>query len=158
MVCGYFSLRGALGGKRFGRLELKEASQLRSATCSSRAPRFSPDGKFFACFYQDEKPNSPERLLILPFEGGSPVKTFDLAPSSRGVPDWTPDGKAITFYDSRTGTVNLWSQPLDGGPVKQLTEFKPDELWARGTSRDGKFIAFARGTVTSDVILISDFQ
>jgi len=54
--------------------------------------------------------------------------------------------------------VNLWSQPLDGGPVKQLTEFKPDELWARGTSRDGKFIAFARGTVTSDVILISDFQ
>jgi hypothetical protein len=28
--------------------------------------------------------------------------------------------------DNRTGTSNLWSLPLDGGPMKQLTDFKPE--------------------------------
>jgi len=118
----------------------------------------SADGKFIACWYQDEKPNSPRRLIILPFEGGSPIKTFDMPPTSSGHPNWTPDGKAITIYDGRSGTSNLWSQPLDGGPMKQLTDFKPDGLFARKLSPDGKFIALARGIVTSDVILITDFR
>jgi hypothetical protein len=42
--------------------------------------------------------------------------------------------------------------------MKQLTDFKPDGLFARRISGDGKYIALARGTVTSDVILISDFR
>jgi serine/threonine protein kinase len=118
----------------------------------------SPDGKFLACFYQDEKPNAPLRLIILPFAGGEPVKTFDMPQTAGGRPDWTPDGKAITFYDNRTGTLNLWSQPLDGGPLKQLTNFSPHELFSRDFTRDGKLAALARGPVTSDVILISDFR
>ena len=118
----------------------------------------SPDGKLLACWYQDEKPNSPKRLIILPLEGGVPVKTFEMPPTASGHPEWTPDGKAITIYDERSGTANLWSQPLDGGPMKQLTDFKSDGLFARNLSPDGKFIALARGTVTSDVILISDFR
>ena len=37
----------------------------------------SPDGKWIACFYRDEEqPNTPWRLMILPFEGGEPLKTF----------------------------------------------------------------------------------
>ena len=118
----------------------------------------SADGKFIVCWYQDEKPNSPKRLVILPLEGGAPIKTLEMPPTSSGHPNWTPDGKAITIYDGRSGTANLWSQPLDGGPMKQLTDFKPDGLFARKLSPDGKFIALARGTVTSDVILISDFR
>jgi Tol biopolymer transport system component len=118
----------------------------------------SPDGKIIACNSQDEKPNSPPKLVLLPFEGGTPLKTFDMAPTFRGKPAWTPDGKAITVYDTRTGTSNLWSQSVDGGPLKQLTDFKPDGLFARAWSRDGKLVALARGTVTSDVILISNFR
>ena len=118
----------------------------------------APDGKSIACFYRDEKPNAPVRLVILPFEGGTPIKMFDMPPTVGGRPGWTSDGKSVTFYDSRSGTPNLWSQPLDGGPMKQLTDFKPDGVTARALSRDGKFIALARGTVTSDVILISDFR
>ncbi|MGZ8842247.1 MAG: protein kinase domain-containing protein [Pyrinomonadaceae bacterium] len=118
----------------------------------------SPDGKVIACNSQDEKPNSPRKLVLLPFEGETPIKTFDMAPTFSGRPGWTPDGKAVTFYDNRTGTPNLWSQPVDGGPLKQLTDFKPDGLLARAWSRDGKLVALARGTVTSDVILISNFR
>lgn len=118
----------------------------------------SPDGKSLACWYQDEKPNSPRRLIILPFEGGAPTKIFDLPSTAGGHPEWSTDGNAITVYDGRRGTSNLWSQPLDGGPMKQLTDFKPDGLFARASSSDGKTIALARGTVTSNVILISDFR
>jgi eukaryotic-like serine/threonine-protein kinase len=118
----------------------------------------SSDGKNLACVYQDEKPNSPNRLIILPVTGGEPTRSIDLPPSAKGRPTWSPDGKSIVIYDERTGTNNLWSQPLDGGPMKQLTDFKPDSLFARDLSRDGKFMAMSRGTVTGDVILISDFR
>lgn len=118
----------------------------------------SPDGKFLACGYFDEKPNVPARLIILPFEGGAPIKSFDMAQTFGGRPAWSADGKAIMFYDSRTGTTNVWSQPLDGGPLKQLTDFKSEEVSARAWSRDGKQVALARTTVTSDVILITNFR
>jgi len=120
----------------------------------------SSDGKLLACFHRDEKPNSPLRLIILPFEGGTPTKTFDMPPTTTtdGRLIWAPDNKAVIVNDTRTGTSNLWSVPLDGSPMKPLTDFRPDGVWGRDWSRDGKFIALARGTGTSDVILISDFR
>lgn len=121
----------------------------------------SPDGKLIACIQIDEKPNMPRRLLILPFAGGTPVKSFDLPPTvdpSLAAPRWTPDGLAVTLVDTRTGTPNLWSQSLDGGPLKQLTDFKPDGILSREWSRDGKLVALTRGAYTSDVVLISDFR
>ena len=118
----------------------------------------SPDGKLLACFYVDEKPNTPRQLIIMPFEGGEPIKTFEVTPTANGTPKWSQDGKAITFYDSRNGMNNLWSQPLDGGPAKPLTDFTTEFLAAHSVSPDGKSIAVTRGTTTSDVILISGFR
>lgn len=120
--------------------------------------RLSPDGKFIVCRYREENPNSPAKLIILPIEGGTPIKTFDLLPTTVGSPEWSGDGKSIIVVDNRTGTNNLWSLPLDGGPMKQLTDFKPDEIFNRELSFDGKLMAISRGLVTSDVILISDFR
>jgi len=47
---------------------------------------------------------------------------------------------------------------LDGGPSKQLTNFKPDLLFPFAWSRDGRQLALARGSVTKDVILISNLM
>jgi eukaryotic-like serine/threonine-protein kinase len=120
----------------------------------------SPDGKLIACRYREESPNSTGQLILLPIEGGAPVKTINLPPTTGGSPEWSSDGKSLIFGDSRTGTNNLWSLPLDGGPMKQLTDFKPDYVFAfnRQSSGDGKLMVMSRGTVTSDVILISDFR
>jgi len=120
--------------------------------------RVSPDGKLLACRYRDEDPNSPARLIILPIEGGAPLKSFDLLPTTNGSPEWSPDGKSVTIGDTRTGTTNLWSFPLDGSPMKQLTDFKPDEFLNRELSFDHKWMVMARGRITSDVVLISDFR
>jgi Tol biopolymer transport system component len=118
----------------------------------------SPDGKSLVCRYRDENPNSPAKLIILPIEGGAPSKTFDLLPTVLGSPEWSADGKSLVVADNRTGTTNLWSFSLEDGQMKQLTDFKPDEIFNRKLSFDGKLMAISRGLVTSDVILISDFR
>jgi hypothetical protein len=51
---------------------------------------------------------------------------------------------------------NLWSQPLDGGAPKQLTNFTSDLIFDFDLTADGKQFVCSRGAVTTDVILIKD--
>jgi Tol biopolymer transport system component len=122
----------------------------------STHPTVSPDSKLVAYRYRDE--NAPWRIAVAPFEGGEPLKTFDL-PATFGVPlRWTADGRAVAYVDTRGGVSNIVAQPLDGGAVKQLTDFKADRIFWFDFSRDGKQLALSRGTQTSDVILIKGFR
>ncbi|PYV61361.1 MAG: hypothetical protein DMG97_43380 [Acidobacteria bacterium] len=94
----------------------------------------------------------------MPFEGGEPIKVFDaLTPIGRLI-RWAPDGRAVTYIVTSAGVSNIWSQPIDGGAPKQLTNFKSDQMFWFDWSRDGKQLAVSRGTVTSDVVLISNFR
>ena len=121
-----------------------------------------PDGSLIACFYREDPPNSPAiKVAVIPFQGGDPVKVLDLPrPSFSGAPGlrWTPDGRALTFIDTVGGVSNIWSLPLDGGPPKQLTAFKDDQIFWFDYSRDGRQLALSRGKQTSDVVLIKDFR
>jgi Tol biopolymer transport system component len=126
-------------------------------------PTVSPDGSLVACWYRDDdqQPNTPTKVAIIPFAGGDPVKVLDL-PRQSFTSDaglrWTPDGRALTYIDTINGVSNIWSLPLDGGPPKQFTDFKTDQIFWFDFSRDGKQLALSRGTQTSDVILIRDFR
>ena len=84
------------------------------------------------------------------------MKTFDLPPSAFGTPflDWTADGKAVLYVDNRGGISNIWSQPIDGGPARQVTFFNTDQIFAFDLAPDGKTMVFARGNVSDDVVLI----
>jgi Tol biopolymer transport system component len=128
----------------------------------STLPAISPDGRWIACFYYPE-PNQ-RRIGIIPFAGGRPVTTLDLqrvmAPSlgsAIGV-QWTPGGRALAYVDVRKGVSNIWTQPVEGGPARQLTDFRSGQVFSFAWSRDGKQLALARGTVTSDVVLIGNFR
>ena len=123
-------------------------------------PTVSPDGSLVACWYRDDQPNTLTKVAIIPFAGGELVKVFDI-PSSVNIATglrWTPDGRALTYIDTINGVSNIWSLPLDGGPPKQLTDFKTDQIFWFDFSRDGKQLALSRGTQTSDVVLIRDFR
>jgi serine/threonine protein kinase/Tol biopolymer transport system component len=128
----------------------------------SNWPVISPDGKWIACSYLDE--NSAQwKLAVFPFDGGPPAKTFDMPmPYLQHFVwqkiRWTADGQALTYIDRRGGISNIWSQPLNGGSPRQLTDFKADQIFNFAWSADGKQLACARGVVTSDAILISDFK
>ena len=70
---------------------------------------------------------------------------------------WAPEGKALDYLLTRGGATNIWRQALACGPPKQLTDFKSDLIFAFDWSPDGKQLALARGSMSSDVILISNF-
>jgi Tol biopolymer transport system component len=126
-------------------------------------PATSPDGKSIACLYQEDQQNSRLKLAIFPIEGGHALRTFEVAglpgDSSTWPPiNWSSDSRAISYVVTSGGTSNIWSQPITGEPAKQLTNFKSDRIFAFAWSRDGKQLMYSRGTVSSDVVLISNFQ
>ncbi len=125
---------------------------------SSEFPSISPDGKWISYFYTDEKANNQPKLAIISFDGGAPVKTIDLPRSVQPIAfAWMPDGQSIAFLDNTSGILNVWSQPVDGGTPKQLTNYKSEFVTSFAISRDGK-IATYRWSATRDIVLIKDFK
>jgi serine/threonine protein kinase/Tol biopolymer transport system component len=126
-------------------------------------PAVSPDGQWLACFYHVlPEPGELGRekqwtVAIFPVNGGPAAKTFDLS-TSGGNMKWTNDGKAIAYIASHGGLSNIWAQPIDGGPPKQLTDFKSEHIFNFAWSRDGKQLALSRGVVNRDVVLITGFN
>ena len=114
---------------------------------------FSPDGKLVACRYR-ESDLSPFKLGLIDFVTGQIVKSIDIPPGDNTL-QWTPDGRAVLYVTRQGGVANIWSQPIDGGPAKQITNFKSDLIFAFDLSADGKSMALARGTVSNDVVLIA---
>ena len=108
-------------------------------------PRISPDGKLIAA-------DDNGRVAIYPFEGGEPIKVFN----NLWRFSWAPSGRALEYIDQSRTNIN--SQALDGGPSKRLTNFKSGLINRFARSRDGKQLALSGGTLTNDVVLISDFR
>jgi Tol biopolymer transport system component len=68
------------------------------------------------------------------------------------------DGKSLVYTIRENGADNLWQQPLDGSPGKQLTSFKAEHIWDFHWSPDGSKLAMVRGHTDSDVVLIRSQQ
>jgi Tol biopolymer transport system component len=119
--------------------------------------RISPDGKFVEYVFIDQKTvPRRRRVAIIPWEGGEPLRVFDIAEAHSTR--WSPDSRGLTYLEIRDGVANLWLQPLDGAKARQLTHFTSDNIFNYAWSRDGKHLAVVRGTTTSDVVLISNFR
>jgi Tol biopolymer transport system component len=124
----------------------------------SELPFISPDGKVIGYFYTDEQSNNHPRLAVIPIDGGDPVKTIELPRAVQPIAfSWMPDGRSIAYLDARSGILNVWSQPVDGGAPKQLTNFKSEFPTSFAIARDGK-IAVYRFSATRDIVLIKDFR
>jgi hypothetical protein len=67
------------------------------------------------------------------------------------------EGKSLTYRDNKAGVDNVWTQPLERGPPKQLTNFTSEKIFSFAWSGDGQ-LAISRGVETGDVVLITDFR
>jgi Tol biopolymer transport system component len=130
-----------------------QPSQLSDA--NSSVPVVSPDGKLIACRYWDEN-NNALKIAMIPFEGGPPIKTFNIPIHRWQRIRWTPDGRALMYVDILAGISNIWRQPIDGGPAAQMTDFRADQVFSYDWSYDHKLLACERGVETNDVVLISN--
>ena len=119
-------------------------------------PSISPDGKMIACLGRGD---SKAVLRVLPFEGGPPLKTFDLAaPTFSGNRiQWTLDGKALIYGTEVDGVTSVFKQPLSGGEPVVVMKFE-DELADFSYSHDGQSLAVARGGWQHDIVLIRDLS
>ena len=90
-------------------------------------------------------------LTVCDLETCSSPKTFPLLGQ---MGRWMPDNRALAYVDPRTQS-DIWVQPLDGGPPRQLTHFPADgqEIWDFDWSADGKRLAVARARMASDIVL-----
>jgi Tol biopolymer transport system component len=98
------------------------------------------------------------QLALLPVDSPQNTKFVDL---QRPVPTgeafrFTQDGKAVVYPASDQDTDNLWLQPLDGSPGKQLTNFKSEHIWDFHWSFDGSKVGMIRGHAHSDVVRLQE--
>jgi serine/threonine protein kinase len=125
----------------------------------------SPDGKL-AAFVTALLNESKEKLALLPLDSGQPARFLEFErPRAEfafsytiGSIAFSADGKAIVYPTRNGDTDNLWSQPLDGSPGKQLTDFKSEFIRDFDFSFDGKQLALIRGHREADVVLIRDAE
>ena len=93
---------------------------------------------------------------MIDFAGGEPQREFAAPASTMQSLNWSADGRALLYVDRRGGVSNIWSQPLSGGAAKQITDFRQDEIFSFSLSLDGKRLAYSRGAITQDVVMLKD--
>lgn len=131
----------------------------RVTDCCAVRPAVSPDGKWLAFWQNEGKPRSPWELALFSLESGKLVKTFAMGPTVQVKWDsllrWYGDSHSLTYLGNSGGVDNVWAQPIDGRPAKQLTNFTDNRIFSFDWSREGNLVT-SRGVITSDVVLISD--
>ncbi|HEY6802021.1 MAG TPA: protein kinase [Pyrinomonadaceae bacterium] len=121
-----------------------------------QGPSLSPDSKLLAFFVNDHPDSQVWQLEIYDLTSHSTVQRFALPDSTSpfngmvATPDnrlrWTPDGKALSYVSSAGGASNVWSQPLNGGPFRKLTDFKEAEITSFAWANSGRELVLVRDT------------
>jgi len=114
----------------------------------------SPDGKVLVTLDVREL----DHKLMLEFVSTADKKSWyhDIDPRASGPYRFTADGKGVVYNVREKGVDNLWIQPLDGSPYRQLTHFTSERIAQFAFSPDGLQIAFERGHTESDAVLLRD--
>lgn len=123
-------------------------------------PVVSPDGGQIAYLFSEGTAGAPpNRIAVIPFEGGEPVTGFEVPQglaAGRTILSWSKDGRSLLYTAIANNVSNIWSQSLEGGTPKQITDFREHIISAFDWSRDGHRLACARGLVIRDAVLISN--
>jgi len=114
----------------------------------------SPDGKTLAGY---EVRELDHKLMLKLYSIDDKNFTYhDIDQAAIWPFAFAPDGKALIYSVRQKGIVNLWLQPLDNSPSRQLTHFTSENINAVRISKDGSKIAIERGHEESDAVLIRD--
>ncbi|MGA7629284.1 MAG: protein kinase, partial [Terriglobales bacterium] len=117
----------------------------------------SRDGRL-AAFTTFRSAGAHKQLALVPVDSPLDAKLSDLqrALSSRGRIRFSRDGKAVVYAVRDQDADNLWLQPLDGSPGKQITNFKSEQITDFHWSFDGSKLGLVRGHTDSDVVLLQE--
>jgi serine/threonine protein kinase len=115
------------------------------------------DGKTVVLGTYDFKAQRPT-ISLVSLDSGQVLRVFEYDSRHQGQLRFSPDGKGIVYPVREKGVDNLWLQPPDGKPGRQLTNFGSLKIYSYQWSPDGKSLALVRGDSPSDLVLIQNSQ
>ena len=149
--------RVALDGS--GKPEPIPGTMVAGAFLTGRGIGISPDGKTLAYGVEFQDPDNPTgkvRIALLDTTTLTSPKLLQADPRiSKGV-QFTPDGKAVAYPILENGVENIWIQPLDGSPGREITHFNLEQIISFHWSPDGKNLGILRGHTDSDVVMLQE--
>jgi eukaryotic-like serine/threonine-protein kinase len=142
-----------------GKSELVPGSVVPNTVFDFGGPAISPDGKLAAYGLRLGVEYEPKiGLLNLVSEGLTPPRLLDPDPRIASGVQFAPDGKGVAYSVRNKGVDNIWIQPLDGAPGRQITNFASEPIAEFHWSPEGKTIGVIRNHTDSDVVLLHETQ
>jgi len=116
---------------------ISEPREVLQTTKGAARPALSPDGQWLAFNSTEHQ----EDLFLINIDGsGFRQLTSDRA-RNRG-PRWSPDGKRIAFFSTRSGDWEIWTIDVAGGHMRQLTRLAGQNVAWPVWSQDGRRMAY----------------
>ena len=120
---------------------------------------YSPNGQLIA--YDDWGPrgDTPSRIAVIPAAGGEALYRFPLRGDAAFERlRWTLDGAGVDYFLTNQGVSNIWRQPVPKGSPHQITSFTSGQIFSFDWSSDGKQLYVARGSISSDIVQLTNFR
>ena len=142
-----------LSGNRYGSFDIYradvpggEAQRLTDDVLNEVYPVFAPDGQVL--YVRLDEAWADHEVVSLPAGGGAgqviarDTDFFDYHYGRTfGQPLVSPDGETVLFRSHRSGYINYWQVPIEGGRVSPFAEQEADQSEA-AWSPDGESLAF----------------
>ncbi len=105
-------------------------------------PQVSPDGEWvvFGLSTLDLEANRRRSDLWVVGVNGSGLRRLTTHPAAEFNARWAPDGSAIFFLSTRSGSSQVWRIPMGGGEAQQATDL-PLDVGSMAVSPDGSRLA-----------------
>jgi dipeptidyl aminopeptidase/acylaminoacyl peptidase len=108
----------------------------------------SPDGGQIAFVVREtdlEADRGRTDLWLVPTDGSSAPRRLTTHEAADSSPRFAPDGSAVYFLSTRSGSSQVWRLPLAGGEARQVTEL-PIDAGVFLLSPDGRTLAVTAET------------
>ena len=106
-------------------------------------PTFSPDGQSLA-FVRTPETGLPEKILVMPTQGGESRAVVTFYNGILGSPAWTHDGQSLVFASG--DEPGLLRAPVFGGNQITSIEEAGTRAWHPTIAREGHALAFQKVT------------
>ena len=126
---------------------------------AGRGMGISPDGKTLAYLIEVLNPDGQSgvpKVALLDLATLTSPRLLNADPRISSGVQFAPGGKAVAYNIRERGVDNIWIQPLDGSPGRQITKFESEQILSFHWSPDGKNLGILRGHTDSDVVLLQE--
>jgi Tol biopolymer transport system component len=103
-------------------------------------PRWSPDARRIA-FFATTGPAGGYQTYVTSAEDGRPSRLTRTEGELEALPAWSGDGRWLYLTSGRSGSLQIWKVPVDGGAPLQLTRSGGAEA---AESPDGRIVYYTK--------------